>query len=51
MSSVNGDKSRHHRQRKKKIAQRKRNRELVQQAALAGKSTGSPKAAPTSVSA
>jgi hypothetical protein len=49
MSSVNGDKSRYHRQRKKKIAQRERNRELVQQAAKSAKP--SPKTAPSPVSA
>jgi hypothetical protein len=50
MSGINGDKSRFHRRRKQKIAQRERNRELV--SSLAGKqkspaaSSGSkPKAA------
>jgi len=41
MSGINGDKSRFHRQRKQKIARRKRNRELLkgtaeQQAGSAG---------------
>jgi len=41
MSSLNGDKSRYHRERKQKIARRKRNRELVERAGTQGKSAGS----------
>jgi len=33
MSAVNGDKSRFHRERKRKIARRRRNREMLGQAA------------------
>lgn len=33
MSAMNGDKSRFHRERKQKIARRKRNRELMKSAA------------------
>jgi hypothetical protein len=38
MSARNGDKSRFHRERKQKIARRKRNHELLQRAAKARKS-------------
>jgi hypothetical protein len=37
MSARNGDKSRFHRERKQKIARRKRNQELLERAAKAGK--------------
>ena len=37
MSGVNGDKSRFHRERKQKIARRKRNRELLYHAATKDK--------------
>ncbi len=46
MSARNGDKSRYHRERKQKIARRKRTQELIEQAAKAPKhagSTGSPR--------
>lgn len=39
MSAVNGDKSRFHRERKQKLARRKRNRELLHTAAAKLKST------------
>jgi len=42
MSSLNGDKSRYHRERKQKIARRKRTRELLQRAATQGKSANRP---------
>jgi len=52
MSSLNGDKSRYHRERKQKIARRKRNRELVDRAATQGKPVSSSRAmAPRSVPA
>lgn len=38
MSSRNGDRSRFHRERKQKIARRKRTRELMESAAAPGKS-------------
>jgi len=38
MSAINGDKARFHRERKQKIARRKRTRELVNQAASQRKS-------------
>ena len=44
MSARNGDKSRFHRERKQKIARRKRTHELVQRTGSQAKSTGSPKA-------
>jgi hypothetical protein len=49
MSGINGDKSRYHRERKQKIARRKRNRELLKSAAeqgksRAGRSSSKPKA-------
>ncbi len=49
MSRVNGDKSRFHRERKQKIARRKRNRELLQSLAeqrnpAGGSSASKPKA-------
>ncbi len=37
MSSMNGDKSRYHRERKQKIARRKRTRELLERAGTQGK--------------
>jgi len=37
MSARNGDKSRFHRERKQKIARRKRNHELLERAVKAGK--------------
>ena len=45
MSGINGDKSRFHRERKQKIARRKRNRELLKNLAEGHKLT-----APASVS-
>jgi hypothetical protein len=45
MSGINGDKSRFHRERKQKIARRKRNRELLKSLAEGSKLT-----APASVS-
>ncbi|MGB9233752.1 MAG: hypothetical protein WCC04_05005 [Terriglobales bacterium] len=44
MSSMNGDKSRYHRERKQKIARRKRTRELLERAATQNKSLQSPHA-------
>jgi hypothetical protein len=38
MSAINGDKSRFHRERKQKIARRKRTRELLNMAAAQAKS-------------
>jgi len=38
MSAINGDKSRFHRERKQKIARRKRTRELLNMAAVQPKS-------------
>jgi hypothetical protein len=50
MSSLNGDKSRYHRERKQKIARRKRTRELLERPATQGKSVNRPPAmAPKSV--
>jgi hypothetical protein len=52
MSARNGDKSRYHRERKQKVAQRKRNRELLERATASGKPASSPRAtAPKSVPA
>jgi hypothetical protein len=52
MSSRNGDKSRYHRERKQKIARRKRTRELLERAATQGKSVNIPRAmAPRPVTA
>jgi hypothetical protein len=49
MSGINGDKSRFHRQRKQKIAQRMRNRKLLkslteQRTSVKGSSAAKPKA-------
>ena len=44
MSSLNGDKSRYHRERKQKIARRKRTRELLERAAAQSKPVGQPPA-------
>jgi hypothetical protein len=52
MSSINGDKARFHRERKQKLARRKRTRELLERAAAQGKSIDNPPArAPRSVPA
>lgn len=52
MSARNGDKSRFHRERKQKIARRKRNQQLLERAANARKSAGAAVGArPQSVSA
>jgi hypothetical protein len=52
MSAINGDKARFHRQRKQKIARRKRTRELLNHAAAQNKSLDTPTCAkPRSVSA
>ena len=51
MSARNGDKSRFNRERKQKIARRKRNHELLQRAANARRSDGTVRAQPRSVSA
>jgi hypothetical protein len=52
MSARNGDKSRFHRERKQKIARRKRTRELLERAAKARESAGATaRAQPRSVSA
>ena len=52
MSSLNGDKSRYHRERKQKIARRKRTRELLEREATQHKSAPSPRVlAPTAVPA
>jgi len=42
MSSMNGDKSRFHRERKQKLARRKRNRELLKIAPTQHKSSDTP---------
>ena len=42
MSRLNGDKSRFHRERKQKIARRKRTRELLKQTATQRTRAGSP---------
>jgi len=42
MSSLNGDKSRFHRERKQKIARRKRTRELLEREATQGKLANRP---------
>ena len=41
MSSLNGDRSRFHRERKQKIARRKRTRELLEREAMQGKAVSS----------
>jgi hypothetical protein len=52
MSALNGDKSRYNRERKQKIARRKRTRELLARAAAQGKSAkGSAAMSPRSVQA
>jgi len=52
MSAINGDKSRFNRERKQKIARRKRNRELLKNMAAHGKSAAIPAGAkPGTVSA
>jgi len=52
MSARNGDKSRFHRERKQKIARRKRNHELLERAAKGPKSGDTTvRAQPRSVSA
>jgi hypothetical protein len=52
MSARNGDKSRFNRERKQKIARRKRTKELLERAAKAGESAGTTvRAQPRSVSA
>jgi hypothetical protein len=42
MSALNGDKSRFHRERKQKIARRKRTRELLKRVTMQRKSADSP---------
>ncbi len=42
MSSKNGDRSRFNRERKQKIARRKRNRELLERATTPGKAVNHP---------
>ncbi len=50
MSAINGDKARFHRERKQKIARRKRTRELLNQASAQPKAAdGSVRARPASV--
>jgi len=51
MSSKNGDRSRFNRERKQKIARRKRNRELLERAATQAKSANRAEGAPRSVPA
>jgi hypothetical protein len=52
MSARNGDKSRFNRERKQRIARRKRTHELLEHARIRGKSAGVPKGAnPKAVSA
>ena len=52
MSARNGDKSRFHRERKQKIARRKRTLELLQSTKTEGKAAGAAKTVkPTAVSA
>ena len=52
MSARNGDKSRFHRERKQKLARRKRTVELLERAKTPGKSTGtSRRVSPKGVSA
>jgi len=52
MSALNGDKARFHRERKQKIARRKRNQELLERAAKARKPEGdSTRVPPRPVSA
>lgn len=51
MSSRNGDKSRFHRERKQKIARRKRTRELLQRPAIARKAGTTVRTRTQSVSA
>ncbi len=52
MSALNGDKSRFHRERKQKIARRKRTHELMDRTSKAGKAAENPaRVQPRSVSA
>jgi hypothetical protein len=52
MSRINGDKSRFHRERKQKIARRKRNQELLKNWAEQGRTAASaPGSKPKAVSA
>lgn len=51
MSGINGDKSRFHRERKQKIARRKRNRELFQREATPAKAVNASTPSKTKVSA
>jgi len=51
MSAVNGDKARFNRERKQKIARRKRNQELLKHAAASRKSVNKTSAAPAQASA
>ena len=51
MSARNGDKSRFHRERKQKIARRKRTQELMERAAKARRAGTSDRVHPRSVSA
>jgi hypothetical protein len=50
MSSINGDKARFHRDRKEKIARRKRTRELLNSSTQAHKKTESKSSKPATVS-
>jgi hypothetical protein len=45
MSQINGDKARFNRERKQKIARRKRTRELLRREAMQSRSVGRPVAA------
>lgn len=49
MSGVNGDKARYHRQRKKKIAKRKRTRELINLASRSKSPTQASSSKPRAV--
>ncbi len=51
MSGINGDKSRFHRERKQKIARRKRNREMLSKFAESKSATASSGSKPKPVSA
>ncbi len=51
MSAINGDKARHHRRRKQKIARRKQTRELRERTAAHAKSMPTPTIPPKSVQA
>lgn len=51
MSARNGDRSRYHRERKQKIARRKRTHELLKRGATQRKAVKAAAAAPKSVSA